>query len=231
MTETKMNVYQKISIGREKLQRMPLKKSGLNKYAGFKYFELSDFLPAINSIFAVLGLMSQFKIIEEPDTVDEDGVITKGYTTATLTIYNTDMPSDKVIFSSPVAAAGMKGATPIQELGSQHTYMRRYLWLEAMEISESDGVDATAGSDSQKEPQKQARKPVADKKPAPEDNVPKTAGNGLNIPCTAKQIEIINSLAGDSLGNMLQHYGVEAVQDMTVAQAAEAIKILQMKRG
>jgi hypothetical protein len=38
--------------------------------------------------------------------------------------------------------ASMEKLQAIQNLGSTHTYMRRYLWLMCMEIVENDAVDA-----------------------------------------------------------------------------------------
>ena len=38
-----MNVYSKLQTARVRLQESNLKKSGENKFAGFKYFELGDF--------------------------------------------------------------------------------------------------------------------------------------------------------------------------------------------
>jgi hypothetical protein len=49
-------VYEKLQKARIKLQHTELKKSGHNKFAGYKYFELGDFLPAIQSIFFELKL-------------------------------------------------------------------------------------------------------------------------------------------------------------------------------
>ena len=42
-----MKVYKKLIDVRNELQTMTLTKSGHNKFAGYKYFELGDFLPAI----------------------------------------------------------------------------------------------------------------------------------------------------------------------------------------
>ena len=39
------NIYQKLLNARLVLQDTELKKSGNNKFAGYKYFELGDFLP------------------------------------------------------------------------------------------------------------------------------------------------------------------------------------------
>jgi hypothetical protein len=57
MSETaKMNVYRKLQLARVLLQNTRLNKSGKNKFAGYEYFELGDFIPAIQVIFEDVGL-------------------------------------------------------------------------------------------------------------------------------------------------------------------------------
>ena len=51
-----MSVYIKLQEARMKLQNTALKKSGHNKFAGYYYFELGDFLPAIQRICSEMGL-------------------------------------------------------------------------------------------------------------------------------------------------------------------------------
>lgn len=133
-------VYQLLQECRVELQNKNLKKSGKNKFAGFDYFELKDFLPTINEMFNQKGLFSNFSIDD---------------TTARLTITN---GKDFIDFTSPIADANVKGCTPIQSLGAVHTYMKRYLYLNALEIVEADMLDAQVGkleidliSDEQKE--------------------------------------------------------------------------------
>src|SRR5210317_1834530 len=126
-----MNVFSKLQKARIALQNTALKKSGMNKFAGFKYFELGDLLPHINNIFDDLGLFSAFNLKDE---------------LATLTIVNTDKPDEAVQFTSPIADASVKGTTPVQSLGAVHTYLKRYLYLNALEMIENDLLDAAAGS-------------------------------------------------------------------------------------
>ena len=134
-----MNVYKKLQQARLKLQSAPLKKSGRNKFAGYEYFELADFLPTIQTIFAEVGLC---------------GTVSFGTELATLTIVDVDATEatqpNFVIFSSPMSTAELKGCHAIQNLGAVQTYLRRYLWVAAMEIVEHDALDATTGSDSKK---------------------------------------------------------------------------------
>jgi hypothetical protein len=120
-----MTVYRKLQAARYELSKANLKKSGLNTYGGWKYYELGDFIPFIHKTFDAVGLC---------------GVVTFG-DTATLTVYDTEDGSS-VQFSTPIVYAEAAKGQPIQMLGSTHTYLRRYLWLMAMEIVEADVVDA-----------------------------------------------------------------------------------------
>jgi hypothetical protein len=122
-----MGVHKKLMEARIALQAAPLKKSGHNKFAGYQYFELGDFLPQINEIFYRNGLC---------------GVIsyTKDY--ADLTITDVD-DGTNIVISSPMVEANLKGAHAIQNLGAVETYQRRYLWMTAMEIVEHDALDSS----------------------------------------------------------------------------------------
>jgi len=134
-----MSVYKKLQEARILLQNTSLKKSGKNKFAGYEYFELGDFLPTIQNIFSKIGLC---------------GTVSFGTEIASLTIVDTDATEvaqgSYVVFSSPMSSAELKGCHAIQNLGAVQTYLRRYLWVAAMEIVEHDALDATTGSDSKK---------------------------------------------------------------------------------
>ena len=56
-----MSVYSKLMEARIRLQNTKLNKSGHNKFAGYQYFELGDFLPQINQIFHEIGLCGIIK--------------------------------------------------------------------------------------------------------------------------------------------------------------------------
>ena len=135
-----MSVYKKLQEARILLQNTSLKKSGKNKFAGFEYFELGDFLPAIQNIFSKVGLC---------------GTVSFGTDLATLTIVDVDNvdssnTTNYITFTSPMSTAELKGCHAIQNLGAVQTYLRRYLWVAAMEIVEHDSLDAVAGKDDPK---------------------------------------------------------------------------------
>lgn len=120
-------VYEKLQKARIKLQHTELKKSGHNKFAGYKYFELGDFLPAIQSIFFELKLCP---------------IVSFGTELATLRIIDTEN-GGCITFTSPMAVAQLKGCHPIQNLGAVETYSRRYLYVTALEIVEHDAIDSS----------------------------------------------------------------------------------------
>lgn len=125
-----MNVYKKLSDARILLQQKSLTKSGHNKFAGYKYFELADFLPAIQEIFNQVGLVD---------------VITFNKEVAMMQLYDTDDGSS-VVFISPMGSAQLKGCHEVQNIGAVETYQRRYLYTTAMAIVEHDALDATLGA-------------------------------------------------------------------------------------
>ena len=128
-----MSVYEKLMQARIALQGRKLSKSGKNKFVNYSYFELGDFLPTVQDIFFNLKIC---------------GVVSYGAEEAVLTIFDTEDPDSRICISSPMSSAALKGAHEIQNLGAVQTYLRRYLWVTAMEIVEHDALDAVLGNDT-----------------------------------------------------------------------------------
>ena len=122
-----MKVYKKLIDARNLLQATELSKSGFNKFAGYKYFELGDFLPSVQAIFKDVGLVD---------------VISFSAEMATMTIFDVEDGSS-IVFTSPMGSASLKGCHEVQNIGAVETYQRRYLYTTAMAIVESDALDAT----------------------------------------------------------------------------------------
>jgi len=122
-----MLVMSKLQNVRVALQNTKLNKSGHNKFAGYKYFELGDFLPQVNELFQQVGLFSQISY-----TAD----------IATLTITCVENGSS-VVFTSPMGSAALKGCHEVQNIGAVETYQRRYLYVTALEIVEHDALDSS----------------------------------------------------------------------------------------
>jgi hypothetical protein len=131
-----MNVYAKLNAARVKFHALELKKTGHNKFAGYNYFELGDFLIPALQVFNEVGLCAIVSF-------DKD--------MARMAIIDVDKPHDAVLtITSPMGSATLKGCHEVQNIGAVETYQRRYLWVAALEIVEHDALDATSGKEAPK---------------------------------------------------------------------------------
>lgn len=163
-----LNIYGKLAIARRRFLEAPVKKSGVNRFAEFKYFELEDIVPVATQIFEDLGLVYIISI----DRFSGDN----GQQYYTGTLFNADNVEDRFItFKLPMIDLNVTdkdgniklpaGMNSVQALGSTITYMRRYLYMLCLDIVEADAIDATID------------KPNTD---APKTKAPKKSNKPLN---------------------------------------------------
>lgn len=201
----KLNLYQKIQKCRVELQNSNLKKSGKNKFAGFSYYELADFIPKVNELFDKYKLFSQF-------TLQSDIATLEVFDTENKIKVNDVEIYDSITFSSPVAEINIKGANAIQSLGGANTYMKRYLYLNLLEIVENDSFDAVSGKDAENN-QKKGNSQIPKKE---ELKIQKT------------QIEIITKFYnGENMDKLLKANGLNKIEDMSLVKASEIITKLK----
>lgn len=137
-TPKTLNVYQKLIKARAMFLNEEIKKTGKNMKLDFKYFELSDIVPVATRIFEEVGLLP---IVNFTDT------------TASLEMANVDNPEETIVFLAPFTQitpvvstkTGNAVMNEMQALGSSITYMRRYLYMIAMDICEDDTIDSDTG--------------------------------------------------------------------------------------
>lgn len=159
---TPKNVYQKLLEARVLFMEEDVKKSGKNMKMSYKYFELQDIVPVALPIFQKVGLLPVTTF-----TNDE----------ATMSLINVDNPSDYINFTSPMreieaiisSKTGGEVTNAIQRLGSAETYQRRYLYMIALDIVESDSIEPQTGDNTPPAP-----KPTAPATPQQRQEVTKT---------------------------------------------------------
>lgn len=208
---TKWSVYKKLARAKVMLQKSGLKKSGYNPYDKFYYFDLGDFLPRVNEIFDELGLIGVFNIVSK--TVD--GIVEE---TANLQIFNIDKTDEFLSYTSPTAEAAQRN--PIQGLGSKHTYMRRYLYMEALDIAETDMVDAGAGTHMEEKKAEQA----AAKQP--------TENSLKDKPISKKQKEMLvqaYQLHAEMVKESLAATGKSKFDELTMYEASKILQEVNAK--
>jgi hypothetical protein len=167
-TPVPMNIYRKLLEARAKFLEADVQKTGKNMHLSFKYFELDDIVPPATRIFKELGLFHVVNFTSD---------------TATMTFINADNAEETIVFSAPfnqiapiVSNSGKQATNEMQALGSSITYMRRYLYMLALDICESDGIDASLGNgDSGETPAPAPKAPPAT--PAERDEVKKGLTN------------------------------------------------------
>lgn len=123
-----MNIYQKLNEARTRFHSLELKKTGHNKFAGYNYFELGDFLIPALKVFKEVGLCATVSF--DPER-------------AHMLIINVDDPKEMMSIFSPMGSAALKGCHEVQNIGAVETYQRRYLWVAALEIVEHDALDSS----------------------------------------------------------------------------------------
>lgn len=179
-----MPVYTNLNMARMAFHHLRLKKTGKNSYAGYSYFELADFLPSALQIFADNKLCATISFTEDR---------------AVMRVVDTEDGSH-CFFESPIADAQTKGSLPIQALGSAHTYMRRYLWVLALEIVEHDGIEAMTGRAS----------PAADT---------------ISVDQAGVLMDLIEK-SGRSIDSVCDYYKIEDIHDLPLAKFEHARGVL-----
>lgn len=149
------NLNESIIQIRVDLQNSKIRKSGKNKYAGFDYYELADFLPRLNELMLQYGINDKFTIEEDKATL----TLIKGEETQSYNI-----PFER--FETPLAYKKDKAGNfvkdksgefiqipsmqDIQYLGALNTYYKRYLYLNAFGITDGEVIDSMDNNEIQK---------------------------------------------------------------------------------
>lgn len=192
------NLNESIIEIRVKLQNAKLKKSGKNKFAGFDYFELADFLPKLNELMLEEKINDRFYIKDGYAVLE----IQKGDEVATY-----QMPF--VLFETPLTFKKDKNGNllkdkngeyiqvasmqDIQYLGALNTYYKRYLYLNAFGITDGEIIDSMNNDDLQQDKASEA------------------------------QIEYIKKLVED-IPSLLTYYKIEKLEDLSKKDATDVIK-------
>lgn len=193
MENKELNLNESIIKIRVELQNSKIKKSGKNKYAGFEYYELGDFLPKLNELM-------QKEKVNDLFTIENDEV--------KLTLIKGEEKQEYKmpfrIFETPLTKDGKQSMQDIQYLGALNTYYKRYLYLNAFGITDGEVIDTMNSEEIQNKKQiyKQENK---------------------EITITEKQIELIKELDQERVKKALEYYEKENIEDLTLVQASQLI--------
>jgi hypothetical protein len=126
------------------------------------------------------------------DEVGLTSIISFGKESADMRIINTDKPEEMIVIESPMSEANLKGCHPVQNLGAVQTYIRRYLWVAALEIVEHDALDSS--------------KPVEEKK------VIITPSQGIADTIPPEEMQYLQELAVELIVNVAEGNPKQALE-------------------
>lgn len=126
------NLHLSILTIKFELQKLNLKKSGKNKFANFNYYELSDFQPQLTELLLKNEVFDHFNLTDDK---------------AILTLCKGE---EKETYEMPFVECSFKGMNEIQGLGAMTTYYKRYLYMNAFNITDGDIIDGMEQDKSQR---------------------------------------------------------------------------------
>lgn len=150
---TKFSLEEKIMMIKHEIKGLITTKSGKNTHSNFTYFQLEDFLPIAINLFVKYNIYNcsyidtELETIEQVTITDEEG---KTVTTKTekpveyvyIYLKNLDKEDEDDLYRIKTAEATIYGASPIQNLGGKLTYMKRYAYMNLLDLVDPDTIDA-----------------------------------------------------------------------------------------
>ena len=188
-----MNLNESIIKIRVELQNAKLKKSGKNKFAGFDYFELADFLPKLNELMLNEGLNDKFYIRDDLATLE----IQKGdeINTYTMPFVMFETPTNRKEDKYTGEVYEVKSMQDIQYLGALNTYYKRYLYLNAFGITDGEIIDSMNNEEIKSEP--------------------KATPKQIEL--------LLKIYKDDNLSKLLELNKIKKIEDITMKKASELI--------
>lgn len=142
-----------------------MSKSGKNDYSHYNYFQLKDFMPQALELFNEKGIYTEFYLSRDKydmpskttvaRTFNDDGTLASEVETteenwewkefAHLVVVNLENEDDVIELTKETANVQLQASQPIQNLGGKSTYMKRYMYMDLLEINESDIVEEQTG--------------------------------------------------------------------------------------
>jgi len=181
-----MSLNESIIKIRVELQNSTIKKSGKNKFQGFTYYELKDFLPKLNELMLAHGVNDIISISEGHATL----TLVKGEDRETYAIPFT-------VYETPVGNSNKKTMQDIQYLGALNTYYKRYLYLNAFGITDGEVIDSMDMNNVPTNEPKKSKKEALNSTLVQRDKILKLASENkidLNKALAFYHVEVIDEL-------------------------------------
>ena len=197
--ETNKNIYEKLSLIQVELKAP---KNQYNSFGKYKYRNCEDILESAKPICH--KNRTTLLISDEIKQIGD-----RYYVEAEATLLDWDSVSEITVKASAREEDSKKGMDASQVTGATSSYARKYALNGLFNIDDTKDADGYENPNQNQAPDGKKNQPNA-------------------IKITDKQIETIKEKA-DDISKILAYYHVEKLEDMTVQQGSDAIKILNAK--
>ncbi len=214
-TENKReNIYEKLMEMRVDFTAAGIKKSGRNDYSKYDYYTLDDFLSICTKIAASHKVLILYSIDKEA---------------ARLNLHNLEDIGEVLTFSMPIADATIKGGSAIQNLGSQMTYTKRYLYMNVFEIAEPDMMDENLGRDNKDTSSRNKPQTVSEEEMKDQEEVERVK----KLPISAAKVATIYKLmeeTGVTVEEVCRVYKISKIEEIREEQFPKVMQSFEKQK-
>ena len=214
-TENKReNIYEKLMEMRVDFTAAGIKKSGRNDYSKYDYYTLDDFLSICTKIAASHKVLILYSIDKEA---------------ARLNLHNLEDIGEVLTFSMPLADATIKGGSAIQNLGSQMTYTKRYLYMNVFEIAEPDMMDENLGRDNKDTSSRNKPQTVSEEEMKDQEEVERVK----KLPISAAKVATIYKLmeeTGVTVEEVCRVYKISKIEEIREEQFPKVMQSFEKQK-
>lgn len=216
-----MNIYEKLAVIQQKLKAP---KNKQNNFGGYAYRSAENILENLKPL--LLETKTTLTISDSIDYIEG-----RFYVMATATLIDTEKPEDRIVnFGCARESEEKRGVDSSQITGASSSYARKYCLCGLFAV-DSMPPDADAWADVNGQPQNATKgkrdkaEPKKESAPAPAKPEPKKETD-IATTATLNYLKrmIVKYAYRDFGGQILAHYGVQALEDMTPDQLAKAAK-------
>lgn len=212
-----MNIYEKLAVIQQKLKAP---KNKQNNFGGYAYRSAENILENLKPL-----LLETKTTLTISDTID--CIEGRFYVMATATLIDTEKPEDRIVNTGFARESEEKrGVDSSQVTGASSSYARKYCLCGLFAV-DSMPPDADAWADANGQPQntpKGKRDTASKAEPKKAAEPKKDSGTATTATLNYLKKMIIKYAYRDFGGQLLNVYGVQALEEMTPDQLAKAAK-------
>lgn len=206
------------------MNEIRIEKNGKNTFSNYDYFKPEEINKKVNPLFLKYKIFPQFTTILKEfeltttESLEKSQIVAQKEfkEIAQLKLIDILNPKDVLIYEMPLKEIEIKGANKMQNVGGVRTYAKRYLYMEALNISD-DKLDLDSNNMNDK---KNAKPSSKDSKLESVINEIKLTIDGLRK-SGHDNVDIANTIKG-----VYNDGGTPSANYMTCQDIASANKIL-----